>query len=121
MTASELGDNMHNRLKIYAERRAWDFGTIGLHFRFLSSNDRRVGVPLPLSIKMHDQDSAEWHNVASEPLMTLQPDDAQQLIDELWRAGLRPSEGSGSAGSLAATERHLADMRALVFKIPQIK
>jgi hypothetical protein len=28
--------------------------------------------------------------------------------------GIRTSEGSGSAGSLAATERHLADMRAIV-------
>lgn len=43
-------------------------------------------------------------------------DDAQRLMDELWRCGFRPSEGSGSAGSLAATERHLEDMRALVFK-----
>ncbi len=42
---------------------------------------------------------------------------AQQLMDELWRCGLRPTEGSGSAGSLAATERHLEDMRALVFKV----
>lgn len=40
----------------------------------------------------------------------------QQLMDEIWAAGIRPTEGSGSAGSLAATERHLADMRALVFK-----
>lgn len=50
------------------------------------------------------------------PTFSLTPDAAQQLIDELWRAGLRPTEGSGSAGSLAATERHLEDMRALVFK-----
>lgn len=41
---------------------------------------------------------------------------AQELMDQLWTAGLRPSEGKGSAGSLAATERHLEDMRALVFK-----
>ena len=44
------------------------------------------------------------------------------LIDELWSAGLRPSEGTGSAGSLAATERHLADMRAFAFhalKVPK--
>jgi len=34
--------------------------------------------------------------------------DAQLLMDDLWRAGIRPSEGSGSAGQLAATERHLA-------------
>ena len=47
---------------------------------------------------------------------SLQHEQAQQFMDELWRVGFRPTEGSGSAGSLAATERHLADMRALVFK-----
>ena len=41
--------------------------------------------------------------------------EAQALTDRLWSAGFRPSEGSGSAGALAATERHLADMRKLVF------
>ena len=48
-----------------------------------------------------------------EPTMRLKNDEAQMLIDELWRCGLRPSEGSGSAGSLAATERHLKDMQAI--------
>lgn len=56
------------------------------------------------------------------PLMSVPYSTAQQLVDELWRCGLRPSEGSGSAGSLAATERHLADMRAMAFaslKVPK--
>lgn len=53
---------------------------------------------------------------AFEPILILRPDEAQALVDELWDCGLRPSEGSGSAGSLAATQRHLEDMRALVFK-----
>jgi hypothetical protein len=39
---------------------------------------------------------------------------AQILMDGLWSCGLRPSEGKGSAGQLAAVERHLQDMRALV-------
>lgn len=43
-------------------------------------------------------------------------DDAQALIDDLWHSGYRPTEGSGSAGSLAATEKHLADMRKIAFK-----
>ena len=51
--------------------------------------------------------------IIGEPTMRLRNDEAQMLIDELWRCGLRPSEGSGSAGSLAATERHLKDMRAI--------
>ena len=52
----------------------------------------------------------------SRPMLDLDLTAAQQLMDELWHCGLRPTEGSGSADSLAATERHLADMRRLVFK-----
>ena len=48
-----------------------------------------------------------------EPTMTLRVDEAQQLMDELWYCGLRPSEGAGSAGSLRATEKHLSDMQAI--------
>lgn len=50
------------------------------------------------------------------PFMQLTPSDAQRLIDELWNCGLRPSAGTGSAGALAATQKHLEDMRTLVFK-----
>lgn len=49
------------------------------------------------------------------PFIELEMTAAQLLMDELWGCGLRPSEGSGSAGSLAATERHLADMKTLAF------
>ena len=49
------------------------------------------------------------------PALVLQSREGQQLIDALWSCGLRPTEGAGSAGSLAATERHLADMRTIAF------
>ena len=52
--------------------------------------------------------------------MSLSDLEAQALMDRLWSADFRPSEGSGSAGSLAATERHLADLRKLVFQ-PETK
>lgn len=42
----------------------------------------------------------------------------QELMDNLWSAGFRPTEGSGSAGALAATERHLRDLQRLVFDTP---
>lgn len=48
-----------------------------------------------------------------EPSFVLTNKAAQALMDELWQCGLRPSEGSGSAGSLAATERHLKDMQTI--------
>jgi len=56
----------------------------------------------------------------SPPLMSLQMNDAQRLMDALWDCGLRPTEGSGSAGSLAATEKHLSDMRKLAFHALQV-
>ena len=53
--------------------------------------------------------------VAPNPSISFALEDAQRLMDELWNCGLRPSEGTGSAGSLAATESHLSDMRRLLF------
>lgn len=47
----------------------------------------------------------------------LRESEAQRLMDELWLAGLRPSEGTGSAGALAATQAHLEDMRRLVWEM----
>ena len=49
------------------------------------------------------------------PTFEIRKRDAQVLMDDLWKAGLRPTEGSGSAGSLAATERHLADLQKIAF------
>jgi hypothetical protein len=42
---------------------------------------------------------------------------AQELIDSLWTCGLRPSEGTGSAGSLKAAENHLKDLQTLSFRL----
>lgn len=52
----------------------------------------------------------------SGPSLTMEREEAQALMDSLWQCGLRPSEGTGSAGALAATQRHLEDMRKLVFE-----
>ena len=48
---------------------------------------------------------------AVEPTFRMNQHDAQALIDGLWECGFRPSEGTGSAGALAATQAHLKDMR----------
>ena len=36
-------------------------------------------------------------------------------MDELFAAGMRPSEDTGSTGQLAALQKHLEDMRAIAF------
>lgn len=54
-----------------------------------------------------------------EPMLSLTPhhsdESLQSLMDELWRIGVRPKD-IGTAGHLAATRQHLADMRTLVEK-----
>lgn len=68
-------------------------------------------------IKMREIRDDEIYNVdAPGDGVMINGEAAQQLIDDLWQCGLRPSEGAGSAGSLAATQRHLSDMRKLVEK-----
>ena len=49
------------------------------------------------------------------PPITLGTTEAQALMDSLWSVGLRPTEGSGSAGSFAAQGEHLKDLQRLVF------
>lgn len=51
------------------------------------------------------------------PTLSLRPDEAQHLMDELWRCGIRPTEGQGSAGALAATQDHLKDLQRVAFAL----
>lgn len=50
-----------------------------------------------------------------QPTANIDATSAQQLMDDLWMCGLRPSEGAGSAGALAATQSHLKDMQRITF------
>jgi hypothetical protein len=50
------------------------------------------------------------------PFVRLGKEQAQQLADALWEAGIRPIGASGSQGQLAAVQGHLNDMRAIVAK-----
>ena len=60
-------------------------------------------------------------NTQIPPAFKLSGEHTQMLMDNLWYCGFRPTEGTGSAGSLAATERHLADMKAVAFNALKIK
>lgn len=72
----------------------------------------RRGDAFGVSVTMETQEQG----TVVEPTLRIGMDEAQTLMDDLWRAGLRPTEGTGSAGSLRATEKHLEDMREIVFK-----
>lgn len=60
-------------------------------------------------------EKAEPGSIIERPSLSLSPEMAQSLMDDLWACGLRPTRGEQSEGVTAAQAAHLADMRALVF------
>lgn len=70
-------------------------------------------VTAAMPVTLQDQDE-EGQDVA--PFLTLGIETAQSLMDQLWNCGLRPTEGTGSAGAMAAVQAHLKDMQRLVFE-----
>lgn len=108
-------DHFANDYRINAEYR-WDSQAIELrliHYHGLGGRAISVGAP----IEMKPYDPASY----MPPTLLLRTETAQHLMDSLWRCGLRPTEGTGSAGALAATQRHLDDLRKIVFKELEIE
>lgn len=99
------------RVEVHVERRSYG-RTVDVLFSMESMTDyRRLVVP-PLNV--------EWRDIGddlAEPTLSLGADAAQRLMDELWRAGLRPSYKKADPNpQIEAMQAHLADMRELVFK-----
>jgi hypothetical protein len=72
----------------------------------------RCGNATAETITMRERDP----HTEPKPSLWISHKEAQTLMDDLWQCGLRPTEGAGSAGALAATKHHLDDMRKLVFE-----
>lgn len=51
----------------------------------------------------------------AEPTLRFSFDEAQQIMNELWRIGLRPKNGNGAVAHTEALQRHLNDMRTIAF------
>lgn len=73
--------------------------------------DGRIAVAMPLTMKIIDPSEVVPSDL---PLFSFDPTTAQRLMNELWNLGIRPSEGHGSTGQLAATEKHLNHLERLL-------
>ena len=87
---------------------SFDPDSIKLYAFQIQGKNRYIAKKLELTA------AAERH-VATEPFLTIQRHEAQMLINDLWDCGLRPSEGSGSAGAMLAIQDHLKDMKTIAF------
>lgn len=95
---------MREKIEVRAHRGPWNRWIELVAF---TGNSAAVNVEMR---KIEDGEPLEL-----VPIFRLHETEAQTLMDDLWHAGIRPTEGSGSAGSMRATEKHLADMRVIAF------
>lgn len=98
---------MNTNKRVYASRT--DFGR-WVELRIFSDTGDVFLSAKPIEMVSVDEGSY------SEPTVRLSLTEAQSMMDTLWDCGLRPTEGSGSAGALAATQNHLKDLQRIVFK-----
>lgn len=98
-------------------RRTMWSKSIDFHMAYRDEHGFSVAQNLVME-RISDEDAADGK--VRGPFMSLPVESAQSLIDALWGVGLRPSEGTGSSGSLAATERHLDDMKTIAFHVLDI-
>jgi len=102
---------MINRMmKVFAEKVPWERG-IKIHMGEHLPNSNKISMLSEIIFKEMDEFTY------SESPFFLNFTQAQELMDSLWDCGLRPSEGSGSAGALLATQNHLKDMQGLTDRL----
>lgn len=99
-------------LRIDAHRAVW---TNAIELRIGQVRDGVLHVAKPLTL-VEAQMGAH-----ADPVISLDVTEAQVLMDSLWYCGIRPTEGSGSAGSLKATQDHLKDMQKIAFHFLESK
>lgn len=51
-----------------------------------------------------------------DPFLELDREEAQHLLESLWKAGVRSPEITSTLGEINATKNHLKDMQRLVFE-----
>lgn len=108
--------NTHiDRLEVRVRREPFFLDRLDLLVFRRKESPGRYAVARGLPIVFEEETEFQSH-CEPVPTLSLPVETGQQLMDELWRAGLRPTEGTGSAGAMAATQEHLKDMRRLVFE-----
>jgi hypothetical protein len=97
-------------------RRVWDD-----RVDFVLVEHQKVSdYPYPQPFLLRTLGGLEWVRQKEgfqphETSFSLEGSEAQVTFDALWIAGFRPTEKINEASKLAATERHLDDMRAIAF------
>lgn len=112
-----MNNAVANNFQFWVQKNLYKNGLeVGITCQDNVGKDRWVASPLCMT-----QITPEMEGSIMYPAMVLTKEAAQNLMDELWNSGVRPSNGAGSVGELAATQAHLKDMREMVAAFMELK
>ena len=96
-------------MKIRAIMQGWYEG-VSISIQDRNKNNGRLSIVKELTLEEIPEGSMinETANISRES--------AQELMDDLYSIGIRPTDAAGTAGGMKATENHLNDMRKIVSK-----
>jgi hypothetical protein len=85
-----------------------DFG-FSLSLGVFDIESNKIAVAQPVEFKTHEI------GCLYQEMLPLSKKEAQGLMDAMWSAGVRPSNGDGNVGQIGAIKDHLADMRRIAY------
>ena len=100
-------------MQVRASKNPWSFGNL-VDLRLFDPETRQYAKFCRLEMATPDPKDGP---VEIPPALQVKMSDAQMLMDTLWDCGLRPTEGSGSAGALLATQEHLQSMKEMATRL----
>ena len=99
-----------DRTKIYVNR---NIATQGIEV-FMIKEDRDGRNYVTFEYKLEPIDNT--HETHSHlPSLFFTYDEADELMTELWNAGIRPANGTGAGAHVDALKDHLKDLRKITF------
>jgi len=94
-----------DNIRVHVEKRSVLGDDLYLYF-YIKDRDRTLSAEITF-----DEIS---ESTSTPESITIPPEAAQELVDKLWQCGVRPTEGTGSAGALLATQNHVKSLQNIV-------
>lgn len=108
--------NMPRELRFFLERV--NYGrAVALH---AGGEDARGVMRRLKAVAFEEVPDAERDAIVMEPPLVMSQPQAQQLADELWALGIRPTQGQQGEGERGAMQAHLQDLRHLVSHLAKV-
>lgn len=108
---------LNERLRFYIERSFMRGRGCGVYWAYVDLDGKTKAVARNVVM---EQCKDETTSIGQAPL-ELREQEAQSLIDELWRAGYRPTEEVGTEGVIAAQRDHIKDLREQLMLVTKLR